>query len=166
MTSPSGNRRPSRRRFGGPLAAAALLAFVGAALAVAAGIPPGVRLAGLGGGELTSGDLAKGKTLVVVWASWSPRCRDIVERANALDARWHGEARVVTVDFQEDPAAIRSFLKGKSLKPPVFLDRDGEFSKALAVTSLPGLVVVRDGEVRYQGRLPADADAAIGEALR
>ena len=159
---PSGLRSRGRRT--GVLAI--LAAIGGAAMVLAAGLTPGFRLAGLGGGELTSADLAKGKTLIVVWASWSPRCRDIVERVNALDARWKGSARVVTVNFQEDPATIQAFLKGKGLVAPVYLDGDGEFSKALAVTSLPGLVVVRDGDVRYQGRLPADADATIAEALR
>jgi thiol-disulfide isomerase/thioredoxin len=158
--------RRGRSRGGRAARLAIAVAFAGAAVALAAGITPGFRLAGLGGGQLTSADLAKGKTLIVVWASWSPRCRDIVERANALQARWKGEARVVTVDFQEDPATIQAFLQGKGLVAPVYLDGDGEFSKALAVTSLPGLVVVRDGDIRYQGRLPADADATVAEALR
>jgi hypothetical protein len=73
---------------------------------------------------------------------------------------------VITVDFQEDPAEVEAFLRGKSLGPPVYLDRDGEFAKARAVTSLPGLLVYRDGAVRYQGRLPADASSVIEEALR
>jgi thiol-disulfide isomerase/thioredoxin len=125
-----------------------------------------VRLPGLAGGELTSADLASGATIVVVWASWSPRCRDIVERANAIAGRWGGEARVVTVDFQESPEEVRRFLEGKSLRPPVYLDRDGEFSKAHAVATLPGLVVFKDGAAKYQGKLPADADGAIAGALR
>ena len=33
------------------------------------------------------------------------------------------------------------------------------------MTTLPGLVVFRDGAVRYQGKLPADADAAVRDAL-
>ena len=160
------SERKAHKRRGLTAVVALLAAALGASLALAASVPAGVRLAGLAGGELTSAELGRGKSLIVVWASWSPRCRDIVARVNALDARWHGEARVVTVDFQEDPAAIEAFLKGKGLTAPVYLDRDGEFSKSLAVTSLPGLVVVRDGEIRYQGRLPADADASISEALR
>jgi hypothetical protein len=48
---------------------------------------------------------------------------------------------------------------------PVYLDRDGEFSKAHAVTTLPGLVVFRDGAVRYQGKLPPDADGTVRDAL-
>ena len=124
-----------------------------------------VRLPGLDGGQLTSADLGRGATVIVVWASWSPRCRDIVERANALAARWGSRARVVTVDFQEEPAAVRAFLAGKKLAVPVYLDRDGDFSKAHAVTTLPGLVVFRDGAARYEGKLPADPDATIGNAL-
>lgn len=143
--------------------ALALLAVITAGAAAAQGR---FRLPGLRGGALTSADLERGTHVLVVWASWSPRCRDIVERANAISARWNGEARVVTVVFQEEPAAVEEFLRGKSLAAPTYLDRDGEFSKAHAVTSLPGLVVLRDGEARYQGRLPADPDRAIAEALR
>jgi thiol-disulfide isomerase/thioredoxin len=146
--------------------ATALVAFA-LLLAAPAGAPAqaDVRLPGLDGGELTGAQLAHGSTVIVVFASWSPRCRDIVERVNALAGRWGSRARVVAVDFQEDPAAVREFLAGKKLAAPVFLDRDGEFSKAHAVTTLPGLVVFRDGAARYQGKLPADPDTTIGDAL-
>lgn len=146
------------RRVSSLLAVGALVAGLAAAQQT--------RLPGLTGGQLTEADLGSGNWVVVVWASWSPRCRDIVERANALQQRWSGSARVVTVNFQEAPAEIEAFLSGKNLAPPVYLDRDGEFAKERAVTSLPGLLVYRGGAVRYQGRLPADADAVIADALR
>ena len=38
--------------------------------------------------------------------------------------------------------------------------------RALAVTALPGLVVTREGEVLYQGRLPGDPDALLDDLLR
>lgn len=153
-----------------PTRAAGRLAVVAALLLglVTAGAGPAqqdVRLPGLKGGQLTGADLGRGSTVLVVWASWSPRCRDIVERVNALAGSLGGGARVATVNFQEDPAAIEAFLGGKSLAVPVYLDRDGEFSKAHAVTTLPGLIVFRDGAVRYQGKLPADAEAAVRDAL-
>ena len=146
------------------LAAGTALALV-LALAGPGPAQQDVRLPGLRGGQLTGADLGKGATVLVVWASWSPRCRDIVERVNALAGSWGGRARVATVNFQEDPGTIEKFLGGQSLAVPVYLDRDGEFSKAHAVTTLPGLVVFRDGAVRYQGKLPADADAAVRDAL-
>src|SRR6478672_894961 len=69
----------------------------------------------LGGTRLGETELAHGTTIVVVWASWSPRSRDIVERVNALAGRWGGRARVVTVNFQEERPAAERFLAGKHL---------------------------------------------------
>ena len=123
------------------------------------------RLPGLSGGQLTDADLAQGATIVVVWASWSPRCRDIVERVNAIQGRWGSRARVVTVDFQEDRGAVQSFLSGKNLSVPVYLDGDGAFSKKHAVTTLPGLLVIQDGNVAYRGKLPDDANRVLSEIL-
>ena len=65
------------------LAAGTALALV-LALAGPGPAQQDVRLPGLRGGQLTGADLGKGATVLVVWASWSPRCRDIVERVNAL----------------------------------------------------------------------------------
>jgi thiol-disulfide isomerase/thioredoxin len=126
----------------------------------------GTRLSGVSGGELTQSDLDRGSTVLVVWASWSPRCRDIVERVNPLVERWGGKARVATVNFQEDRAAIDTFLRGKSLSTAVYLDADGAFSKRNAVTTLPGLLVYVDGRVAYSGRLPEDPDRVLSQALR
>jgi hypothetical protein len=145
------------------LAAALLLALAATAAPLAA---QGVRLRDLDGSELGDADLAHGATIAVIWASWSPRSRDIVERVNPLAVRWHGQARVVTVDFQEDRAAVEKFLAGKGLTVPVFLDTDGAFSKKYAVATLPGLLVVKDGQVTYHGRLPDDPERAIAEALK
>lgn len=156
-------RAVARKSFG----FASLLTLLALAAFAAAGkVPPGLRLPGLSGGELTSTELSRGTHVLVVWASWSPRCRDIVDRIQAIDARWGQRASVASVDFQEDRATVEGFLRGKSLRSPVYLDREGEFSKSLEVTTLPGLVVVRDGEVRFQGRLPADVDAVLDESLR
>lgn len=123
------------------------------------------QLPGLGGGELTEARLAQGATLLVVWASWSPRCRDIVPQTNALVERWGERGQVVTVVFQEEPQTVEGFLRGQTLRAPVYLDRDGAFSKKHAVTTLPSLVIFRDGEAVYQGKLPAEPDSLIRRYL-
>lgn len=144
-----------------------LAALVAVALLVLAlpALAQDLTLPGLRGGQLRESDLARGETIVIVWASWSPRGRDIVERVNAIQGRWGNRARVVTVNFQEDRATIEKFLQGRRLSAPVFLDTDGAFSKKHAVTSLPGLLIFKDGETAYRAKLPDDPDAVIGQIL-
>jgi thiol-disulfide isomerase/thioredoxin len=125
-----------------------------------------VNLSCLGGGHLTDADLGRGATIVVVWASWSPRSRDIAERVGPLATRWGGRARVVTVNFQEDGPVVERFLARKNLGAPVCLDPEGTFSRNYKVATLPGLVVLKDGQVAYQGKLPDDPDAVIAPLLR
>jgi hypothetical protein len=146
-----------------PLAAALLLAagLAGAAVAQAAWELPGLR-----GGSLSSRDVASGTTVMLVFAGWSPHCSDVVERSNALAGRLGGRARVVLVDFQEEPAEVAAFLEGKGARSPVYLDADGSFSKQHRVMTLPGMVVYRDGAVTYQGKLPQDPESVVGNGRR
>jgi thiol-disulfide isomerase/thioredoxin len=125
-----------------------------------------VTLSCLGGERLSEADLARGATIVVVWASWSPRSRDIVQRVNPIASRWSGSARVVTVNFQEERQAVEGFLAGKGFGAPVCMDPDGVFSRKYNVATLPGLLVVKDGQVAYRGKLPDDADRVIADLLR
>lgn len=124
------------------------------------------KLPGLAGDSLSSADLESGRVIVVVWASWSPRCRDIVAQVNAIQQRWGQQARVVTVAFQEDAAKVRAFLGGQEkLAVPVFLDEDASFSKKHSVTHLPSLLVFNRGAKEFSGKLPTDPDPVIGKAI-
>lgn len=123
------------------------------------------RLAGLAGGALTASDLAHGDSILVLWAGWSPHCADIVERSNRLVAKWGGRARVILVDFQEEPGEVTAFLAGKQPRAPVYLDSSGSFAKRYALANLPGLLLLRDGAVLYAGRFPDDADRLIEDGL-
>jgi len=142
-----------------------LLSFLSVAgLARLAGAE-GVSLACLGGERLSDGDLSRGTTIVVIWASWSPRSRDVVQRINPIASRWKGSARVMTVNFQEERQTVEGFLAGKGLGAPVCLDPDGLFSRKYNVATLPVLLVVKDGQVAYRGKLPDDPDTVIAGVL-
>lgn len=125
----------------------------------------GFTLEGISGGQIQQKDLDQGAVIVVVWASWSPRGRDIVPRVDSIVDRWGGRARVIMVNFQEDTATVNSFLQGKRPKAPIFLDRDGAFSKKFSVTHLPGLLIFKDGVTAFSGKLPPDPDSLIGQTL-
>jgi thiol-disulfide isomerase/thioredoxin len=125
-----------------------------------------VRLTGLSGEQLGEAEMAHGTTIVVAWASWSPRSRDIVERIKILVSHWGAKAKVVTLDFEEDRQTVQTFLAGKSPGAPTFLDADGAFCRKYAIATLPGLLVIKDGKSIYHGKLPDDADSVISEAIR
>lgn len=132
--------------------------------------PDRVTLIGLESGQLSEADLEEGVTILVVWASWSPRCRDVAARIQALAASWSGRARVASVVFQEDPETVRRFLDdhnldGDNLAAPVYIDTSGAFSKKHAVATLPSLLVFADGKTAFRGKLPADPDPIIERAL-
>ena len=147
-----------------------LLAATVFALVLAAALPfpsraEDVNLACLGGEHLSDADLARGATVVVMWASWSPRSRDIAERVGALTRRWGGRARVVAVSFQEERPVVERFVAGKAFGAPVCLDPEGTFSRKYNVATLPGLVVIKDGQVAYHGKLSEDSDQVLGGLL-
>lgn len=160
------DRSPLRLGTACALLALALLAMLATPAAPAlAQRAQNVDLQGLRGERLAESDLAKGATIIVVWASWSPRSRDIVARVNPLASRWGGQARVVTVNFQEDRQAVEAFLAGKGLGATVFLDPEGAFAKKHGVATLPGLLIFKDGQVAYRGKLPDDPDQVIAGLL-
>lgn len=159
-------RISTRTRFAALLAIALIVVggFLALRLADAAD-ERGIVLTGLDGGQLREADLDRGAVVIVIWASWSPRCRNIVPQVNAIAQNWGSAARVLTVDFQEQEPTIRQFLGNQEMNAPTYLDSDGSFSKKYGVTTLPGLLIFRDGNTAYRGRLPRDPDSLIRESL-
>ena len=131
--------------------------------AVAQGRP--FQLEGLAGGSLSSADFAQGVVIAVVWASWSPHCRNINSRVEKIAQRWGSQAKVIMVNFQEDRSDVEAFLGGKSSKVPVYLDSSGAFSKKYSVTNLPGLLIFKDGNAAFSGKLSRDPDSIISQTL-
>jgi hypothetical protein len=150
-------------------AASILSLALAAAVTLVTAVPPmaaeDLHLAGTAGEQLNDAELAKGANIVVVWATWSPRSHDIVERVQALAHRWSSRARVLTLDFEEDRPTVAAFLAGRSLGAPIFLDGDGNLCKKYAVATLPGLLVFVDGKVEYHGKLPDDPDRLLTSLL-
>ncbi len=158
----------SSRRFGPgslSLGLALVVLFLTPIVQPLQGQEHGLRLPGLEGGEFKESDLENGDTILIFWASWSPRCRDIKQRVEDISRRWGKVARVITVNFQEEPGEIRDFLGTGKTTFPVFLDTSGNFSKKHLITTLPSLLVYRDGDRVHRGRLPAEADAILGKIL-
>jgi thiol-disulfide isomerase/thioredoxin len=171
---PAASGRPAARTVTDASRSALVLALLalcapwpspGSAAAQSAAAPDQVTLVGLEGGQLSEADLQQGVTILVVWASWSPRCRDVAARIDAVAASWSSRARVASVVFQEEPETVRRFFDDKVPGTPVFIDTSGAFSKKHAVTTLPSLLVIDGGKTAFRGKLPADPDPVIERAL-
>lgn len=122
-----------------------------------------VEIAGLThlDGTAVDADDVSGNALFVVFSTWSPKCRNIVEQVNKLEDDWGGRAKVFLVNFQENRAAVDKFLAGRSLEFEVLLDPDASFSKKHRITYLPSLLAVKDGNAAFRGKLPADAKPVL-----
>ncbi len=114
-------------------------------------------------GASAASSLSSGTQVLVVFASWSPRCRGVVATSNDLVQALGGRAQVSLVAFQEEASAVRSFV-GNQAKAGLLLDPNGDFAKRHAVSALPGLVVLEGGTVKYAGPLPADTAATLKAA--
>jgi len=158
-----GRERGGERRSWTLITVAAALLIMAAGIALAE--QPELTLAGLDGEKLHEAELLKQTALVVVWASWSPHCREVPSQVAELSRHWGSKARVLTLDFEEDAHTVRSFLAKTPMHAPVFLDADGAFSKKYGVTSLPGLIVFKDGKAVYNGRFPDDPKAVLNPIL-
>ena len=123
------------------------------------------QLEGLNGGSLSAADLGRGVIIAVVFAGWSPRGKNVVNQTNQIHDRWGSQAKVIMVDFQEERADVEAFLAGQNPKAPVYLDKDGSFSKRYSVTHLPGLLILKDGNAAFSGRLTRDSDSVISQTL-
>jgi len=112
-------------------------------------------------GAPVSEDAVSGNLIAVFFASWSPRCRGVVDQANALQRQWGSRARVMLISFQEDAAPIESFLGGRLVGVETVRDPAGAFAKKHGITTLPSLLVLENGAVAFRGRLPAEPGSVL-----
>ena len=159
--------RPVSARAGIPALLALLLTWAVVPILAQGEAPASTRLTlpGLDREPLTAADLEHGATLIVAWASWSPRCRNVGAQIDRLTETWSDRARVASVVFQESAEKIREVVATKGPAAPVYLDLSGDFSKRHAVTTLPMLLIFRDGELAFRGKLGASPNPVIERML-
>lgn len=127
---------------------------------------PNFTLYNLNGEGRTLRQLAPGKPLVmVVWCSSCASCRGVEGQIDKLASDYAGRAVVVAVDANrpDTKASIQGALTRKSLKFPVWLDRDGKLVEHYGIKwTTSTLVVDSQGRLRYFGRFGSDEDGWLG----
>lgn len=115
---------------------------------------PAVRLAGLRGVP----------TVINVWASWCPPCRDEIPHLVELDERAGDRVRILGIDLldRNDPAI--AVVEDFAMTYPSVIDADGDTRSALNVQAPPvTLFVDADGAIvgRKVGEIRSTAEFAL-----
>lgn len=94
--------------------------------------------------------------LVAFWATWCDACKEELPVLNEIAKQHSEKLEVVSINVQEEPETVKSFLSSNSLNYPVILDESGEISDLFEVTAIPSVVLLaKGGEILYYGfRLP------------
>jgi thiol-disulfide isomerase/thioredoxin len=111
--------------------------------------PPNFPIAG-GQGAQTLRDLRGRPVVINFWASWCPPCKQEMPYFKRLQATYGDRVRVITVDWNEDPANAVGFLREQHLQLPVVSDRQSKIYAAYSLTEVPDtLVLDAAGNVTY-----------------
>ena len=105
-------------------------------------------------------------TVVNVWATWCAPCR---AEQSALKRVWsrvrHDGVVFVGIDYNDDPAAARSWIESYGVRYPSVLDPDGSFADSLGFPGLPATYVAdASGQLRYRF-YGAVTESSLGEIV-
>ena len=96
----------------------------------------------LQGPRATLASLRGKPALINFWASWCEPCREEAPELARLDRTLHGRAALVGVDYTDQEASARSFLRQFGWKFPVLGDPDGVYGARYGFTGLPATIVL------------------------
>jgi cytochrome c biogenesis protein CcmG/thiol:disulfide interchange protein DsbE len=94
--------------------------------------PPRVTLASLRGKP----------ALINFWASWCDPCREEAPELEHLSRSLHGTARLVGVDYTDQEAGARSFMRQYGWTFPVLSDPNGIYGARYGFTGLPTTIAL------------------------
>ena len=120
------------------------------ALAQGKAAPP-LSLESLAGPKYTLAK-APGKVMLLsFWATWCPPCVEELPSMNALAADYSpDDFEILSINFQESPGDIKTFLQRVEVDFPILLDLDGSTSHSWNVFSFPSTFILdRHGRIRY-----------------
>jgi len=125
-------------------------------IAISAQEMPKMSLKNLEGETISTAELAKSDDVKVFsfWATWCVPCINELDAISEVYEDWQDETNVeiiaVATDDTRTKKRIRPMVNGKSWEYTVLLDDNQDLKRALNISTIPHVVVVKNGKIVYR----------------
>jgi thiol-disulfide isomerase/thioredoxin len=134
---------------------------------------PNINLKTLDGKATTSQNIIQEHPLIVMtfWASWCKPCHQELNTIADLYDDWKNTTGVeiiaVSTDDSRASSKVKSIVSGNDWPFKVFLDENGDLKRALSITNIPFLLIIKDGKIihKHVGYTPG-SEAKVYEILK
>ncbi len=106
----------------------------------------------------------KGLTLIDCWASWCAPCRRAIPKIKTISEQYADKVKVVSISCdQKEPDWRKAMEEEKMPWPQAILNKEQNiaFTNAYDITTIPRLILVKDGKIVVSTANPADIEKYI-----
>ena len=117
---------------------------------------PSITLKNLNGKSINIQKLSKSKNIKVLafWATWCVPCINELDAISEVYEDWQDETNVeliaISTDDSRTKKRIRPLVNGKDWEYEILLDDNQDLKRALNISVLPHLLVVKNGKIVYR----------------
>jgi len=117
---------------------------------------PNINLKNLNGKSINIQKISKSKNIKVLafWATWCVPCINELDAISEVYEDWQDETNVeliaISTDDSRTKKRIRPLVNGKDWEYEILLDDNQDLKRALNISVLPHLLVVKNGKIVYR----------------
>ena len=127
---------------------------------------PNITLKSLDGKSVTTQEISKSENIKVLsfWATWCVPCINELDAISDVYEEWQEETNVEIIAISTDDSRTRKRVKplvnGKGWDYKILIDENQDLKRALNITTLPHIVIIKNGEIvyRHSGYTPGGED--------
>lgn len=127
---------------------------------------PDIKLKSLEGKTVSTAEFSKSDNVKVLsfWATWCVPCINELDAISDVYEEWQDETNVeiiaISTDDSRTKKRVKPLVNGKGWEYQILLDSNQELKRALNITTLPHVVVIKNGKIvyRHSGYTPGGED--------
>lgn len=106
----------------------------------------------------------EGLYIVSFWASWCVSCINELDEISDVYQEWQEDTGVellaISIDDSRTKARVKPMVNGKGWEYEVLLDSNQELKRSMNISSVPYILIIKDGKVVYShsGYTPGQED--------